>query len=162
MRCSYEDVKNIIESEEDYKLLSKNYIDNRTKLQILYEPAQYVFETDLDHWKNRGQRLPKNFIQNMADKHNAYTEKKNSEFQKEIYAVYHGEVQLVSNFVTTKQDIMVRRCKCGSEYMVNPRYLLYQNLGCLKSALDKMKNITNLEKFKKNLISYLQMINIQF
>lgn len=149
MRYTYEDVKNIIESEKDYKLLSENYVDNRTKLQILYEPAEYVFETDLDHWKNRGQRLPKSFIQDMADKHNAYTEKKNADFQKEIDAVYHGEVQLVSNFVTTKQDIKVRHCKCGSEYMVNPRYLLYQNLGCRECYLDSMRKYDTLREVQE-------------
>lgn len=148
MKHTYEEVKNTIESTGEYKLLSKEYINNRTKLKILYKDADYAFEVDFDHWL-RNRRLPKSFIQDMADKHNAYTEKKNADFQKEIDAVYHGEVQLVSNFVTTKQDIKVRHCKCGSEYMVNPRYLLYQNLGCLTCALDKMRKYENFREVQE-------------
>lgn len=41
---SYEDIKNVIESEPDYELISQEYINNRTPLEILYKPGNVKFK----------------------------------------------------------------------------------------------------------------------
>lgn len=50
IKLTYEDVKNRIELVEGYKLISKNYKNNHTKLLVLC-PNNHKFEINLSDWK---------------------------------------------------------------------------------------------------------------
>lgn len=55
-RYTYDDVKEIIE-QEGYRLLSKEYINNHTKLRIMCF-KNHIFDMDFNHFRNHNQRCP--------------------------------------------------------------------------------------------------------
>jgi len=56
-RNSYEYIKNKIEDIEGYTLLSKNYVNNRTKLKISC-PKGHIFHANFDNFNRAGSRCP--------------------------------------------------------------------------------------------------------
>jgi len=103
LKYNYSYVKEEIEKEE-YKLISDEYINQRTKLKIEC-PKGHVFLMDIGHFK-RGQRCPY-----CAGKHITYEQIKR-DIEMEGYT-------LLSKEYTNAKTKLTIRCPSGHEYKVN-------------------------------------------
>lgn len=152
---SYEDIKNVIESEPDYELISQEYINNRTPLEILYKPGNVKFKIDFDHW-SRGQRLPKNYLKIAMSDMDSFKESadfisRQEQFKEKLKIASKGELELVGEYINTKHNVTVKHLVCGSIITAQPRYLLAGNLGCRECQRKKFRKYDKLSEMQADI-----------
>ena len=110
-RLSYEFVKEQIEKEKGYKLLSKEYVNNRTKLEILCN-KEHIYEVRYNDFQN-GKRCP--YCVN--DKQGRYNIKLTYGFVKEQIESVDGYKLLSKKYVNNNTKLEIR-CPKGHIYEV--------------------------------------------
>lgn len=111
---TFESVKDEIESNEGYKLLSKEYLNNKSKLRILHEKCGNEFEMRFDQFHN-GQRCP--FCRRNK-------KKSKEEFENQIKEYFGEEYELVSEYKGSNSKVKIKHLPCGNTREVYAKRLL--------------------------------------
>lgn len=110
----YSEIKSI--SENDYELISTEYINSKTKLSIKHISCGHIFEMRLNNFLN-GQRCPI-----CSKKHSGELNKIGIEkFTQQIYELTNGEyIVLSENYISNKHKIKFKHITCGMEFKTTP------------------------------------------
>ena len=142
-KFTYDYVKNIIENE-GYTLLSDNYKNNRTKIELIC-PYGHEYKVTFGDFYNSGSRCPL-----------CYNKKRNKDNVLKYdyvknYIEQKGYTLLSVSYKNSKQKLLVR-CHEGHEYKVTFNNFKQKNSGCYeclygkKRTIDDVKNIIEKEK----------------
>jgi len=108
-KYTYEEVKSMINSNE-YELISKEYHNNKEKLEILHKPCNNIFHTSLVLF-NKGYGCSY-----CSGKHQYTTE----EFQNKINELTNNEYTLETPYVSTFKKIIFKHKTCGKIFPMRP------------------------------------------
>lgn len=121
MKLTYNDIKEKIENDGKYKLISKEYINCKTKMTIKHLECNKEFEMDYNHFR-RGQRCS----------HCCPTKRLNTTiFRERIKEIYGEEFTILGEYKNNKTKISTRHNNCGYIWDAIP-YNLLENYGCPK------------------------------
>lgn len=157
-KYTYEEVKEYIENEE-YKLLSEEYINNITKLKILCN-NNHIFEMDFNHFKNRSQRCPYCNVSKGEQKIINWLDKNNIEY---VYDKPYFD-DLFGNFALLRPDFILPNEKIWIEYDGEQYYQdIYRDGSYEKTQIyDEIKNKYAKENgWRLIRIPYLEIDNIE-
>lgn len=132
---TYEKVKYFVEveSNSECELLSEQY--NKYTDKLLFQcKCGNKFETSFANFKNSQKRQC-----NICSKR-----KSNDEFVDQIFNMYGNEYIVLSNYISNKDNILIKHNVCGNEYYTYPDNIL-QGKKCPICAGNKKKNT---DKFK--------------
>ncbi len=121
-KLTYEEVKNFIEVESGSgcKLLSKEYVNNSTKMMFQCICGNY-FETTFGAFKNANKRQCNECG---LDKQIQRRRKTNEEFIKEVYDLVGDEYEFLEDYINSQTKIKCRHNECRHEYHVKPANFL--------------------------------------
>lgn len=138
---SYEFVKNTIEQELGYKLISDKYLNTNTKLDVLHTFCGNIYKIRFAGWQS-GYRCPK-----CAAKDRGKKRKLSYDFVKEAIESENGYKLLSDNYVNANAKLNIIHLPCNTIYEVN--YGKWQSgRRCPTCAMKK--RIYNLNGYKKN------------
>ena len=121
------------------KLLSTEYIDNRTKMKFKCECGN-EFESTLDNMNVRN----KQYCNECSKKQmRAKFAKTHEQFEKEIFDKLGEEYEVLSKYINTNTKILMKHLKCGHCWNVRPSAILNQNSRCPKCNTNNIKKTTN-------------------
>lgn len=162
-RLKIEDVKKIIESDNEYRLLSNDYINNRNKLEILHIKCNKKFKMAFDCFQS-GQRCPHCSSSKGEKKIEKWLENNNINFKKQYTfkdLIGLGGGRLRYDFAILNEDNSI---KFLIEYDGELHYQPYRKLEKAMEKLhkgqihDKMKD----EYCKNNNIKLIRIIYTDF
>jgi very-short-patch-repair endonuclease len=126
-KLTYKEVKDIIEENGEYTLLSKEYLNNRQHLLIrhncnkcnnnIFERSLYVFQA--------GKKCHKCAIINRTKLKTKTTE----EFKDDIKRIFNDEMEVIGDYKNNKTKILMYSRKCGHYFEGYPINLL-KGCGC--------------------------------
>lgn len=129
MKLNYKTVKEIIEDNGEYKLISKEYINSKTKMKIKHLKCNKEFEMDYNHFR-RGQRCS----------HCSSTKKSSTEtFKSKVKEKYNEEYSVLGEYKNNRTKILLRHNKCGNEWETRPDNFLNE-YGCPECGGSKPLN----------------------
>jgi len=107
-KLTIKDIKLAIELENEYELLSKEYINNHSKLEILHKSCGDLFWMNWVHF-NRGQRCPKC---NGKYKHTL-------KFVKEQIKLFDGYELLSKQYINSYLKLEIIHSLCGESFWMS-------------------------------------------
>ena len=145
-RLKIDEVKEIIESEKEYKLLSNEYINNRTKLNIFHTKCGKEFKCAFDMFQ-RGDRCPYCYNSKGEEKIKKWLEENNKIFKMQYTfddLLGTGGRKLRYDFAVLNDDGSI---KFLIEYDGELHYKPYRKID---SAMDKLKRTQIHDEMKNN------------
>ena len=123
-KLTYEEIKNFIEIESSSgcKLLSKEYIDNQTKLTIQCKCGK-IFKTTFSNFQNKNQNKRQC---NQCGKQNFISKntKTNKEFIQEVFKLVNNEYTFLEEYKGSMTKIKCKHNKCGYIWNISPASFL--------------------------------------
>jgi len=126
--------------ENEYKLLSTEYINYSTKLLFLHKKCGKTFYMDYNHFVNRGQRCNNCNI-------GKYTQE---QFKEKIKNLFNDEIVLLEDY-NPKEKILVKHKKCNKTYKINA-YTLLQGYPCHYCSSSRLKTFKKFESEVYNMV----------
>lgn len=143
-----DEVKEIIEKVDGYKLLSDAFVNVDSKLTIFHEDCGKSFEMDFYHFINRGQRCINCFKSIL---------KTTDEFKNEIFELEKDAYVLIGEYFSSKEKVKLKHIECGTEYETLPNNFLRGERcpTCKGKRISKSKTKTH-EEFVKEIFNLEQ------
>jgi len=134
----------------------KKYIEDNSYCKLLIMKNEYI-NTSITELKlkckcgNTFQTLWGNFTRGKQQCNNCGTRKSHEQFCNEIDIIHNGEYEVLSNYITNKEDIIIKHKICGHVYPTTPDNIL-QGRRCPKCF----------KKERKSLIKFIEELNNKF
>lgn len=128
-RLKYENVKNLIESDGEYILISKNYKNCKEKLEIKHNKCGNIFFMNVDGFKYRQNRCPICSREKDIER-NKNRKLTNLEFKERAIKILGNNYIILEEYNTCHDKIKIKHKTCGNTYYVLPRHILYDNNKC--------------------------------
>ena len=139
-KLNYNDVKNFIESNKDYILISKEYINYKSKLTIRHLKCGKDFNMSYNHFK-RGQR---------CSHCNKTIRKTTKQYKLEVFKKYNGEYEILGDYKNNRTPIKTKHV-CGHEWSIRPDNLLIRGHGCPKCNGGVLSNVNEFKVKVENI-----------
>ena len=135
-----EEVKEL--GNNEYILLSNEYINNKTKVKMKHNKCGYEYEVRPDMFL-RGERCPKcaNIIRNIDKRisHEEFIKRLNEKNLLEDY-------EIISKYINNRTKIKIKHIKCNNIFEMTPNNFLNDQQGCIYCFKTPKKTV---EGFKK-------------
>lgn len=147
-------VREVEEKYKDKYTILEKYKGIKTKILVRCNSCGHEWKITPDNLL-RGKSCPKCVIKNMISKER----KTHKEFLREIEKIHGDRYTILEEYINAKSKILVRCNKCGYEWKVIPRKLLYDT-GCPKCNQSKGEN--RIENWlKQNNINFISQYTFE-
>jgi len=144
-KLTFEEVKSNIDNIEGYKLLSKEYINNRTKLDILHEECGRTFPMTYDGFHGRKNRCPHCANEHRND-NNKYTFK-----EVKSYIENDGHyILMTEEYKNYRQELLVFHKDCNKKFKTNFDRFKNQGYRCPHCYGTKKYTLEEVKELVKN------------
>lgn len=131
-----EEVIEFIENEENYKVESIDYKNQKSKIYIKHLSCGNIFITDFTHWKDRNQRCP------ICNKESQ--KKTHEQFVNDVEKYQPNRYSILGKYVNKKTKVNIKCNICNTELEMLPCNIFTgQCMGC--------RNILNSNRYRKTI-----------
>lgn len=142
-KLTYTEVINYIETNSNCKLLSTEYINTNSDLEVLCE-CRNIFKVSFKHFKSNNQRQCNECS---SKNRSAKLQKSHEQFCEEVYNLVKNEYIILSEYTKYHEYVKIKHNTCGYEYPVTPANFI-SGYRCPKCS----GNIkSNTEEFKEKI-----------
>lgn len=142
-RLTIEQVRHEIETTSNCKLISTNYVNSDTPLQIMCGCTK-IYEARIGNFRHGMKQCAECGYKNGAKK----LAKTQEEFEKQVYDLVGDEFEVLSEYVAQNQNVDFLHKDCGTVFSMRPNNF-FNNQRCVKCARGIKNHEEYLEEFNQ-------------
>jgi len=141
---SYNEIKNLIEKDNEYKLISKEYKTNKDKLEIQHNKCQGIFKMSFNRFQC-GDRCP------ICAGHQRFSKE---DFER-IFYKNNKDYKIISEYKSLSKPLKIKHLKCNNDFEINEARQAIPSCKCKICYEQGSKNEILIKKwFDDNNIKY--------